>query len=77
MLPPWTMDDKIVLRAVETGGDCRVLCTRSVREYAEALEAVGVQPQASGWIHEIEDLIQRLLARVHAYVVGDGPSGST
>lgn len=66
------MDDKIVLRAVETGEDCRALGTRSARERAEALEAVDVQPQASWWIHEIEDLIQRLLARGHAYVGRDG-----
>ena len=47
------MDDKIVLRAVETGEDCCALGARSARECAEALEAVDVQPQASWWIHEI------------------------
>lgn len=71
------IDDKIVQRAIRDGVDWRQLGTKYGREYDKALEALDVslpdvQPIASGWVHEMGELIQRLLNRGHAYIGSDG-----
>lgn len=66
------VDDKINARAKESGGDIRVLTERTTARFHADAAAMGVlesdvEPRATEHIPEMIALIERLIARGHAY----------
>ena len=71
------IDDKVLTNAAERGEDWRALALRSEREFEAVYAAIGIQaptfePRATGHITQMVTLIERLIARGHAYVSDDG-----
>jgi len=71
------IDDKIIRRAAENGEPIEALTARFIRAMDEDAAALGVarpdlEPRATGHIPHIILLIDRLIARGHAYVAADG-----
>jgi cysteinyl-tRNA synthetase len=69
------IDDKIIKRANETGEPWDKLAERFTQEYFKAADALGIQratvhPRATEHIPQIIDLVQKLIDRGLAYVVG-------
>lgn len=67
------VDDKIMNAALETGQDIAEITTKFARIYNEDMAALGVlppdvQPTATTHIPEMIALIEKLIARNHAYV---------
>jgi cysteinyl-tRNA synthetase len=68
------VDDKIINRANEEGRPAAEVASDYTKAFIEAMRALGVQdptvrPFATETIPEMIDLIERLIARDHAYVV--------
>ncbi len=68
------VDDKIINRANQLGENWKHLAERYVQEFYTDMDALGVlrpnyQPKATEHISEILDLIQKLVAKGHAYVM--------
>ena len=66
------IDDKIIINAAKTGESPFALAERFTREFNRAYEQVGVlpptiEPRATGHVPEMIDLMERLIARGHAY----------
>jgi cysteinyl-tRNA synthetase len=66
------VDDKIIKRARELGRDPAAVAEANTRAYEEQMARLGVlppdiAPRATGHIIEMIDLIERLIARGHAY----------
>jgi cysteinyl-tRNA synthetase len=71
------IDDKILAKAVEQGRPWFNIAYLMGRELDKALAAINVEPPtyepaATGHIPEIIELIERLIARGHAYAAEDG-----
>jgi cysteinyl-tRNA synthetase len=71
------VDDKIINRAREMGVHPLELSARFIRELDADLDSVGLQrptvaPQVSALIPEVVALIERLIARDHAYLADNG-----
>ena len=71
------IDDKILAKAVDQGVHWYELAQRMHHELDEALAAINVrrptyEPAATGHVPEILELIERLIAKGHAYVAEDG-----
>jgi len=71
------IDDKIIRRAAENGEAIDALTARFIRAMDEDCAALGIakpdhEPRATAHIPHIVALIDRLIARGHAYVVADG-----
>ncbi len=67
------VDDKINARSRETGRPIRLLTEETTRWYLEDMDALGAlrpsfMPRATDYIAEMIHLIERLLAKGHAYV---------
>ncbi|MFP4161593.1 MAG: cysteine--tRNA ligase [Ectothiorhodospira sp.] len=67
------IDDKIIRRAAEKGEAIDVLTERFIRAMHEDADALGVlhpthEPRATGHVHDILHMIQRLMDRGYAYV---------
>jgi cysteinyl-tRNA synthetase len=67
------VDDKINARAAERGVDIRVLTDEMIKVFHEDAKALGclpptVEPRATDHIAEITAIIERLIAKGHAYV---------
>ena len=68
------VDDKIIKRAREEGGDWRELAERYVREYQDDMKNLGVEspdwePRATEFIPQMIGLVEQLLAKGFAYRV--------
>jgi len=66
------IDDKIISRARENGEPYAALTARFIRAMHEDSEALGIEapdrePRATEYIPQIVDMIERLVARGHAY----------
>jgi cysteinyl-tRNA synthetase len=71
------IDDKIINRANERGEPFHALTDRFIAAMREDAAALGVlppdqEPRATDHLPEIVDMIERLIARGHAYVAGNG-----
>jgi len=71
------IDDKIINRANENGEAFRELTERFIGAMHEDSEALGIlppddEPKATEHLDEIIDMIERLIANNHAYVVENG-----
>ena len=71
------IDDKIIKRANENQEDCNTLTDRLIGEMHKDFDALNMirpdfEPRATLHITEIIDMVERLLARGHAYVASDG-----
>ncbi|QDZ91524.1 cysteine--tRNA ligase [Shewanella decolorationis] len=71
------IDDKIIKRANENQEDCNALTDRLIGEMHKDFDALNMirpdfEPRATLHIAEIIDMVERLLARGHAYVAADG-----
>ncbi|HHA0036593.1 TPA: cysteine--tRNA ligase [Yersinia enterocolitica] len=71
------VDDKIIKRAIENNETCEQLTTRMLAEMHKDFDALNLQrpdlePRATHHIPEIIELIERLIARNHAYVAANG-----
>lgn len=71
------IDDKIINRANERGEPFHVLTERFIAAMREDAAALGVlppdqEPRATDHLPEILDMIERLIARGHAYVADNG-----
>ncbi|MDH1470953.1 cysteine--tRNA ligase [Shewanella sp. GD03713] len=71
------IDDKIIKRANENQEDCNTLTDRLIGEMHKDFDALNMirpdfEPRATLHIAEIIDMVERLLARGHAYVAADG-----
>jgi cysteinyl-tRNA synthetase len=71
------IDDKIIRRAAENGETIGTLTARFIGAMDEDLAALGVarpehEPRATAHIPHILALIEKLIARGHAYVAADG-----
>ncbi|WP_432562286.1 cysteine--tRNA ligase [Kineococcus sp. SYSU DK003] len=69
------IDDKILAKAAEAGDEWWAHAYRYEREFAAAYDALGVlpatvEPRATGHVPEMVELIERLIARGHAYAAG-------
>jgi cysteinyl-tRNA synthetase len=66
------VEDKINARAAELGVPIEVLTERTTADFHQDIAALGallptVEPRATGHIHEMIEIIQRLIASGHAY----------
>ncbi|MCG9963896.1 cysteine--tRNA ligase [Shewanella cutis] len=71
------IDDKIIKRANENQEECNALTDRLIGEMHKDFDALNMirpdfEPRATLHIAEIIDMVERLLARGHAYVAADG-----
>ncbi|MDH2926470.1 cysteine--tRNA ligase [Lonepinella koalarum] len=71
------VDDKIIKRALENNESCDQLVDRMIKQMHQDFDALNilrpdVEPRATQHIHEIIEMVQRLMARKHAYVAEDG-----
>src|SRR5690606_13645495 len=71
------IDDKVLAKAAEAGRPFWSIAYGNERLLAETYQALNVlpptyEPRATGHIPEIQELIQELLARGHAYQATDG-----
>lgn len=71
------IDDKIIKRANENQEDCNTLTDRLIGEMHKDFDALNMirpdfEPRATLHIAEIIDMVERLLARGHAYIAADG-----
>ncbi|TNG91432.1 cysteine--tRNA ligase [Pasteurellaceae bacterium USgator11] len=71
------VDDKIIKRAAENGESCDQLVDRMVTEMHADFSALNIQaptrePRATHHIAEIIAMVEKLLARKHAYVADNG-----
>ncbi len=71
------IDDKIIRRAAERGQGIEALTEHFIQAMDEDAAALGVQkpdqePRATQYLPEIVALIERLIARGHAYVASNG-----
>lgn len=71
------VDDKIIQRANANGETCDALTARTIAMMHEDFNAIGllpadIEPRVTTHMPEIIDVIQRLIARGHAYVADDG-----
>jgi cysteinyl-tRNA synthetase len=68
------VEDKVIAKAAEEGVPSWQVAYRNERLFSEAYDALGclpptIEPRATGHIPEINNLIQRLIDRGHAYAV--------
>ncbi|MBC7093217.1 cysteine--tRNA ligase [Candidatus Bipolaricaulota bacterium] len=68
------VDDKIIRRAQQEGTSPEVLAERFAREYLEDLRALDVKeptfsPRARGYVNQMIEVIEDLIAKGYAYVV--------
>lgn len=71
------VDDKIIKRAQEEKRDWRELTEFHIAEFHETMKVLNVLPatifpKATEHIPEMIEIVERLLAKQHAYVAGDG-----
>ncbi|MFT3904921.1 MAG: cysteine--tRNA ligase [Steroidobacteraceae bacterium] len=71
------IDDKIIARAAENGERIEALTGRFIAAMHEDFAKLGLtppdhEPRATAHVHGIVALIERLIARQHAYVAGNG-----
>lgn len=71
------IDDKIIKRAAENGESFVELTDRMIAEMHGDFDALGIlppdlEPRATHHIAEIIDIVERLIARNHAYVASNG-----
>lgn len=71
------IDDKILAKSAEAGAPWWAWAYRFEREFAAAYDALGVipptyEPRATGHITEMIELMERLVARGHAYAGDEG-----
>ncbi|WP_145499850.1 cysteine--tRNA ligase [Yersinia bercovieri] len=71
------VDDKIIKRAIENSETCEQLTTRMLAEMHKDFDALNLErpdlePRATHHIPEIIELVERLIARDHAYVASNG-----
>ncbi len=71
------VDDKIIARADEEGGDAAGVAARSEAEWWQCMDRLGVErpdetPHATAYVERMVELIAGLVAGGHAYVGGDG-----
>ncbi len=71
------IDDKIIKRANENGESIETLTNRMIAEMHKDFAALGIlppdlEPRATRHIEEIIELVERLIARKHAYVADNG-----
>lgn len=71
------IDDKIIKRANENQEECNALTDRLIGEMHKDFDALNMirpdfEPRATLHIAEIIDMVERLLARGHAYVAANG-----
>jgi cysteinyl-tRNA synthetase len=68
------VDDKIIDAARSRNIDIHTLTARTIDEYRNAMSNLGVmlpdiQPKATSYVHDMKDMILRLINKGHAYVV--------
>lgn len=71
------VDDKIIKRANENNESCEALTERLIGEMHQDFDSLNMlrpdfEPRATLHISEIIELVQRLIAKGHAYVADDG-----
>lgn len=71
------IDDKIIKRANENGESCHALTTRFIEAQREDERALNIltpdhEPQATQYVEQIIELVQKIIERGHAYVVPSG-----
>ncbi|MGG6195069.1 cysteine--tRNA ligase [Pantoea allii] len=71
------IDDKIIKRANENGESIETLTNRMIAEMHSDFDALGIlppdlEPRATRHITEIVELVEKLIARGHAYVADNG-----
>ncbi len=71
------IDDKILIKSAEAGAPWWAWAHRFEREFNDAYDALGVlppdyEPRATGHVPEMVELIDRLIARGHAYTGNEG-----
>jgi len=71
------IDDKIIVRANETGENFRELTDRFITAMNEDIDALGIlrpdlEPRATDYIDQIIKMIEKLIDKGYAYVTSDG-----
>lgn len=71
------VDDKIIKKAIEEGVDAETISQRYIAECKKDMEALNVRPAtthplATQEIYGMEEMIQTLIEKGHAYVAADG-----
>lgn len=71
------VDDKIIQRAIKNNETCDELTARTIAMMHEDFEALGmlpadIEPRVTTHMPEIIDVIERLIAKGHAYVASSG-----
>lgn len=71
------IDDKIIKRANETNLSCEEVAEKFINAFYEDMEKLDIlkptyEPRATEHIKEMQDLIQTLIEKQHAYVTKDG-----
>lgn len=71
------IDDKIIIRANETGENFRELTDRFITAMNEDVDALGIlrpdlEPRATDYIDQIIKMIEKLIVKGYAYVTSDG-----
>jgi cysteinyl-tRNA synthetase len=71
------IDDKIIKRANENGESCNALTTRFIEAQREDERALGIlsadhEPQATQYVPQIVELVEKIIERGHAYATDSG-----
>lgn len=71
------VDDKIIQRAIKNNESCDALTERTIAMMHEDFDALGmlpadIEPRVTTHMPEIIDVIERLIAKGHAYVASNG-----
>jgi len=71
------IDDKIINRANETGGDWKQLVADNIATYYEDMDALNIlraddYPKCTEFVDEMIEIIESLIAKGHAYAAEDG-----
>lgn len=71
------IDDKIITRANELGGDWRTLVDENIEAYYEDMDALNIlradtYPRCTEYVDQMIKIIEDLIEKKHAYIAADG-----
>ena len=71
------IDDKIIIRSIESGEDWKDIVDRNIKTYYEDMDALNIlradhYPRCTEYVDSMIHIIQDLIEKDHAYVASDG-----
>ena len=71
------IDDKIIIRSIETGEDWRTLVERNIETYYQDMDSLNIlradhYPRCTEYVESKIHIIEDLIEKNHAYVANDG-----